>query len=45
MDELKNNNNIIICSSLNDATDANVIIKCKYDDAVEKIINEKKISI
>ena len=42
MDELKNNNNIIICSSLNEAiTDATVIItSLPDDDSVEKIINE-----
>jgi 2-hydroxy-3-oxopropionate reductase len=42
MDELKNNNNIIICGSLNEAiTDATVIItSLPDDDAVEKIINE-----
>ena len=42
MDELKNNNNIIICSSLNEAiTDTTVIItSLPDDDTVEKIINE-----
>ena len=42
MDELKSNNNIIICGSLNEViTDATVIITSLPDDAaVEKIINE-----
>ena len=42
MDELKNNNNIIICSSLNEViTDTAVIItSLPDDDTVEKIINE-----
>lgn len=42
MDKLKNNNNIIICSSLNEAiTDTTVIItSLPDDDTVEKIINE-----